>query len=282
MFNKCKRNVATTFLFLIFIIFDSLAMDFDEVTAYTGFIQTLINTSYIPNKGLTCVLGNDEISANIVAQNSKAVNLSKHPEKYTLCKAIYIAADKEKNLKLESVKFNRNKILTIGAFSSFADSGGMVQIQMGRRNFELVVNSELMKKSGIKLSPLATELVINWIFMKDNTKKKAIDMEFLRSIIENDIEFEKELFAIFVENAHRNVLKMEEAIRTNDNNSWYMAAHAFKGASASIGAFDLSKILEYAQKHPEDNNDNKLELIKKIKDELSVVIEFINEELSDK
>ena len=77
-------------------------------------------------------------------------------------------------------------------------------------------------------------------------RKRAIDMEFLRSIIENDVEFEKELFAIFVENANRNFIKMEEAVG-KDNQAWYMASHAFKGASASVGAFDLSKILEDAQ-----------------------------------
>ena len=108
---------------------------------------------------------------------------------------------------------------------------------------------------------------------------KAIDVEFLRSIIENDVEFEKELFAIFIENAQRNVEKMEEAIKDSNDNSWYMASHAFKGASASIGAFELSKVLEYSQKHPEENYEQKTELLKKIKEELRLVIKFINEEL---
>jgi HPt (histidine-containing phosphotransfer) domain-containing protein len=118
--------------------------------------------------------------------------------------------------------------------------------------------------------------------MKNNQRKRAIDTEFLRSIIDNDIEFEKELFKIFSENAHRNINKMEEAVREGDNNSWYMASHAFKGASASIGAFDLSKVLEYAQKHPEDNSEQKTETLKKIKEEFLLVLDFINEELMEK
>ncbi len=108
--------------------------------------------------------------------------------------------------------------------------------------------------------------------------QKAIDVEFLRSIIENDFEFEKELFAIFTDNAQHNIEKMEDAIKKSNDNSWYMASHAFKGASASIGAFDLSKILEYAQKHPDENYEQKTKLLNKIKDELSLVIKFINEE----
>jgi HPt (histidine-containing phosphotransfer) domain-containing protein len=81
--------------------------------------------------------------------------------------------------------------------------------------------------------------------MSENQKRKpAIDMEFLNSVIDDDIDFKRELFSIFVENANRNIVKMEDAIKDNDTNSWYMASHAFKGASASIGAFDLSKVLE--------------------------------------
>lgn len=116
----------------------------------------------------------------------------------------------------------------------------------------------------------------------NNVTKRAIDTEFLRSIIENDKEFERELFTIFSENAHRNVMKMEDAIKASDNNSWYMAAHAFKGASASIGAFDLSDILEYAQKHPEENFDQKSVILDKVREELTLVLDFINTELLDK
>jgi HPt (histidine-containing phosphotransfer) domain-containing protein len=102
----------------------------------------------------------------------------------------------------------------------------------------------------------------------DQKRKPAIDMEFLNSVIDDDIDFKKELFSIFIENANRNIVKMEDAVKDNDNNSWYMASHAFKGASASIGAFDLSRVLEYAQKHPEDSVEQKAETIKKIKEEL--------------
>ena len=45
-----------------------------------------------------------------------------------------------------------------------------------------------------------------------NGAKKAIDVEFLRSIIENDFEFEKELFEIFTDNSQRNIEKMEDAV----------------------------------------------------------------------
>jgi HPt (histidine-containing phosphotransfer) domain-containing protein len=113
-----------------------------------------------------------------------------------------------------------------------------------------------------------------------NNSKQAIDIEFLKTIVDNDREFEKELFQIFVENAKRNIQKMDDASKSSDNNAWYMSAHAFKGASASIGAFDLSKLLEYAQKHPEENIDQKSEVLKRINEEFGLVLAFINERLA--
>jgi HPt (histidine-containing phosphotransfer) domain-containing protein len=113
-------------------------------------------------------------------------------------------------------------------------------------------------------------------------KKSAIDVAFLRSVIEDDREFERELFAIFTENAQRNLVKMDEAMKAPDNNAWYMASHAFKGAAASIGAFELSKTLEKAQTHPEDSLEEKTVILTKVKEEFSRVLEFINQELLDK
>lgn len=109
--------------------------------------------------------------------------------------------------------------------------------------------------------------------------KKAVDIEFLRGIIEYDRDFEKELLNIFCENAHRNIAKMDDAIKSGDNNSWYMASHAFKGAAASIGAFDLSKVLEYAQKNPEEDSESKMKTLGKVREEFRFVLDFINEEL---
>lgn len=113
------------------------------------------------------------------------------------------------------------------------------------------------------------------------SNKNPVDVEFLQSIVDGDLDFQKELFVIFVENAERNVKKMEDALAGNDNNAWYMSSHAFKGAAASIGAFDLSKVLEYAQKHPEDSQVVKHEIVDKVKEELGEVLEFIDSQLEN-
>lgn len=113
------------------------------------------------------------------------------------------------------------------------------------------------------------------------TDQTAIDVEFLDSVIDGDTEFERELFSIFVANAEKNVKKMEDSMANKDNNGWYMSSHAFKGAAASIGAFSLSKALEYAQKNPDDSDSKKIEVLAKIRSELDEVLKFINSRLKD-
>jgi HPt (histidine-containing phosphotransfer) domain-containing protein len=110
------------------------------------------------------------------------------------------------------------------------------------------------------------------------TEKKiteVLDLDYLESIIEDDKEFEKELFKIFIENSLKNINKLEEAVANNDNNSWYMASHGFKGASSSIGAFELAKQLDFAQKNLEENPQRKKQMIEKIKEELEHVMFFL-------
>ncbi len=117
--------------------------------------------------------------------------------------------------------------------------------------------------------------------MKDiqQVTENPIDIAYLKSIIDNDIEFKKELFTIFCENVKRNIAKMEDALESSNNNSWYMAAHAFKGSAASIGAFNLSKIMEYAQKNPEESRDKKIEILKIAKEESKKVIDYYTSEM---
>ncbi len=110
------------------------------------------------------------------------------------------------------------------------------------------------------------------------SSKKAVDIDFLKSITGDDVAFEKELFILFLDSAKTNILKMEKALAESDNNAWYMASHALKGASASIGAFDLSGALEYAQTHPKDEDKDKIRVLTDIKAELARVSYFINEE----
>lgn len=108
--------------------------------------------------------------------------------------------------------------------------------------------------------------------------KSQIDITYLESLIDDDPVFAEELFKIFAENVARNLEKMDGAIKATDNNSWYMACHAFKGSAASVGAFNLSKMLEIGQKNPDSTREEKSILLEGIKRESVEVIDVLNNE----
>ena len=94
------------------------------------------------------------------------------------------------------------------------------------------------------------------------TQKPAIiDTDFLNSIIDNDIEFRDELFLIFKESSSNNLQKMIKSLEDNDFSAWYSASHAFKGASSSIGAFDLANTLDEAQRAIDKTQQEKLSIL---------------------
>lgn len=107
--------------------------------------------------------------------------------------------------------------------------------------------------------------------MKEKNTKMIIDLEYLRGVIDGDKEFENELKEVFFDNAQKNINSLQDAIDKKDNNLWYMSAHAFKGASGSIGAFDLAKVLEIAQRSFEDSSENKIQILSKVKSEFALV-----------
>ena len=156
-------KLATFFTALFFITFDSFSEIIDDETAvaFAIFIQDLVRTTQTPKHGPICGIGSDEVSKVIATQNKTFIDLDLEPKKYEQCKAVYIAQGREKSLRFEIEKLNKKKILTIAIFDGFTEIGGMLQVQMGRRSFELTLNSKVVKESGIRLNALSTSLVIN-------------------------------------------------------------------------------------------------------------------------
>ena len=124
-----------------------------------------------------------------------------------------------------------------------------------------------------------------------NYLEEPVDFNYLKEIIADDHQFEKELFDIFLENAEVNIQKMAQAIDDSysekkeisepSNNKWYMASHAFKGAAGSIGAFKLSRILEKAQQCAEEDGDGKKSILQKVQDEFELVSSVIKQRESN-
>lgn len=160
-FKNLKLTIILTLFF--FPAFNSNAgvMDNDEATAFASFIQDLVITSQTPKHGAICALGSDEISRVIASQDKDFIDLDVYPKKFLSCKAIYVAMSKQKGLGSDIIKFNKNKILTIATFDGFTEMGGMIQVEMGRRSFELSLNSKEVKAASVRLNALAMSLVIN-------------------------------------------------------------------------------------------------------------------------
>lgn len=140
---------------------NSFAIDREESSMYASFIFGLANGVQSSSQGEVCALGYDEIVVAMGEKNRNLINVENNPEKYTSCKMLYIAKDKSRGLRNYIEKYNRKRIVTLGVLENFNESGGMILVQMGRRNFELSVNSKEIKEAGIRLAPLVLELVIN-------------------------------------------------------------------------------------------------------------------------
>ena len=78
------------------------------------------------------------------------------------CNIAYIANDKQKTFKFVGYHFKDLRILTIATFSDFSlNENGMIEIQLGRRNFEIIVNKKTLKANSFMLKPLINSYVIN-------------------------------------------------------------------------------------------------------------------------
>jgi len=107
----------------------------------------------------------------------------------------------------------------------------------------------------------------------------VIDMRHLRDITDGDAEFEKELFDVFFENARDNIDKMVNAVQSKNIDAWKASSHSFKGAAASIGAFDLSDILEHAQVSQNATAQEKEEILTQVRKRFAEVDGFVKSHL---
>jgi|GEM_PF-1938117 hypothetical protein len=138
------------------------SIDNDMANAYAEFIDLLNQNIIGIKKGRFCIFGSDEISNAILLRNKDYLRIEEDMKNVELCNLVYIANDRQKSFKFIGKKFTENKIVTIANYSGFAiNDNGLIEIQLGRRNFELIINKKSLKVNGLKLNPLIHSLVIN-------------------------------------------------------------------------------------------------------------------------
>ncbi len=141
----------------------AIAMDSEEVQSYSNFIVNVVDEIELERKGKFCILGSDDLAKDLMIKFPEALKISEETLEvdYKLCNLIYVSQGNERGLRINLERIGKNKIVTLGTFEGFVNMGGAVQIQLGRRNFEITTNPKLLKNSGAKLGILATNLIIN-------------------------------------------------------------------------------------------------------------------------
>jgi hypothetical protein len=141
----------------------AIAMDPEEMQSYSNFIVNVVYDIELERKGQFCIFGNDEIAKDLITKFPEALKISEESleANYKFCNLIYVSQGNERGLRIHLERIGKNKIVTIGTFEGFVNMGGAIQIQLGRRSFEITTNPKLLKISGAKLGIFATNLIIN-------------------------------------------------------------------------------------------------------------------------
>ncbi len=169
--NKISRyfliGVCAMSFFSMMFVKKTYANDINMVRAFAGFIRHIhLNVDTVNNGNGLCVIGTDDISIQIKSlfehsdfyrELGEEINRDRD---YSECQVIYVARSKEKESKYVAQFFSDKGALTIGVFPGFVLDGGMMSIDIARRNFELSVNELAIKKSGVKIDSAITSLIV--------------------------------------------------------------------------------------------------------------------------
>ena len=102
---------------------------------------------------IICVYGNDLIAEMLVGISNKAINVNKDSSlsKNDRCKLIYFGLDRTRTIRNDLEKFADKQTLTISLIEGFVDFGGIIELQTGRKNPEIITNSALLVKKNIQI-----------------------------------------------------------------------------------------------------------------------------------
>jgi HPt (histidine-containing phosphotransfer) domain-containing protein len=100
--------------------------------------------------------------------------------------------------------------------------------------------------------------------------KAHLDLSYLHSLTDGDLEADKELTGIFIKQADANLQTLSDNCRGGTHVNWQETAHKLKGSAASMGALVLSRFCDEAQRIS-DSADVRSEYLTKIEREYDTV-----------
>ena len=77
-----------------------------------------------------------------------------------------------------------------------------------------------------------------------NTNAPPVDLNRLRDLSEGDLDFEREVLSVYVEDGEEFVRQINESLSARETELAAAAAHSLKGASGNIGADTLHGIAQ--------------------------------------
>jgi CheY-like chemotaxis protein len=124
------------------------------------------------------------------------------------------------------------------------------------------------------------EILSQWIHFPNiplrQQEAPPVDLSGLRIFSEGDMETEKELIRVFIDQSDRNFSILRESYGAADPAAWQEAAHMFKGGAAGVGAALLSTLCNEAQ-HSNGSAGERRTLFEKISGEYARVKTHLKE-----
>lgn len=115
---------------------------------------------------------------------------------------------------------------------------------------------------------------------EENNNEQSVDIEQLRLFTDGNIEEEKSLTELFLEQSKEIIAILEQSTELEKHEAWKSAAHRFKGSSGNFGAMKLHRICKKAEMHFEDDKNTKIEMLNLIKNETDNVKNFMYKNLN--
>ncbi|TAH34225.1 MAG: response regulator [Alphaproteobacteria bacterium] len=104
---------------------------------------------------------------------------------------------------------------------------------------------------------------------------QPVDMNQLRLFTNGDLDEEKALVDLFMQQAMEMLGTLEKCLRDKNSEAWKSAAHRLKGSSGNFGAMKLYHLCQRAEVNHNESQEKKIEMLDAIKHEATRVDNFL-------
>lgn len=117
------------------------------------------------------------------------------------------------------------------------------------------------------------DVMNQWIALRPSPQKSPkelssdltiLNMKQLDNIADNDNSLKQELIGLFILQAEKCLLELEENCTEGENRSWIEASHMLKGSAGNIGASQLQELCAKAQHMTHESAENRKNLLNNI------------------